>query len=119
MAHARSNHTHAKAVIPHLREAVDAKGQRYKYHAGNRALVGPDTIIIRHGAPPLRAHQHMAQGGLPPEVMDQAANRHPGDIAAELAHVAHKELPLASAGPKGAPMPPAPMGGGQLPMAGR
>lgn len=107
--HPKSNPRHAKAIIPGLREAVDHKGQRYKYHAGHRALVGPDTIIVLDGPPPLRAHQHIARGGLPPEVTDQAANRHPGAIAHDLANAADRELPRHKARlPMGAtaPMPP-------------
>jgi len=117
--HPKSHSNHAKAIIPGLREAVDSKGQRYKYHAGHRALVGPDTIIVLHGRPPLRAHQHMAQGGLPPEVTGHAANRHPGAVAHELAQMADKELPRHKSKarlPLGANMPPpAGMDGGGPP----
>jgi hypothetical protein len=88
---------HARAIAPDHGIAVDSKGQRYNFGAHNPASVGPDTIIILHGRPPQRAHEHYKQSGgnLPPEVMRHVApqHRHPGEIVRQLANAAHKELP--------------------------
>jgi hypothetical protein len=100
---------HARAVAPEMGHAVDSKGNRFKFGPHNPATVGPDTILILHGRPPQRAHQHYAQHGgtLPPEVMKHAANQHPGTIVQQLANAAHKELPTHNQKSKGA----LPMGG--------
>jgi hypothetical protein len=100
---------HAKAIAPEMGHAIDSKGNRFQFGPHAPAHVGPDTIVILHGRPPMRAHQHYKESGgkLPPEVMKHVANQHPGTIVQQLANAAHKELPTHNQKSKGA----LPMGG--------
>jgi hypothetical protein len=106
---------------------VDSKGHTHKTHPGNKARVGPDTMIFAQGHAALPFHHHAARKTPVHKRMMGKGNPHPHALMDKMMAALPPDgaPPMLPGGAMGAspmptgPMPPAPGGlpGGALPPA--
>lgn len=75
---------HAQAVNLTTGTHVDSKGAEHKTHAGNRARIGPHTMIFTHDAPPETYMHHARHKTALHKKITAKGNPHPNALMGEI-----------------------------------